>query len=450
VATRAAPGAAVIKLSMALGPPTTTIAVHGRGFGASERVDVDFDQTVIGTAQTGPGGGFIAQITVPAQALPGRHTVGATGAGSGAHASTPFLVRTDWAKFKFDLGNSGLNPYENVLDPTNVGGLALKWARWTDLRLQTAPVVIGGVVYVAGAVDGFSLEVRTYAFDAGTGNKLWVASEPDGLAAGGLAVADGVVYTATLIDHSLHAYDAATGEPLWTFQATGGVSVPTIFEGVTYLNADGDVCALDAKTGTELWSVSVGFSSDTGLSLSNNLLYLGTNDSRVVALDAEDGSTVWETDDPSGSVVSTPAVVDGVLYVGSNDDSLYAFDADTGNQLWSAPTGGAITSSPAVADGLVYVGSNDFSVYAFNSDTGARVWSTPTEGGIVGESPAVANGVVYNGSKDGRIYALDADTGEILWAYRTRNIIGDAPAVANGILYVGSFDERLYAFNLPD
>ena len=67
-----------------------------------------------------------------------------------------------------------------------------------------------------------------------------------------------------------------------------------------------------------------------------------------------------------GSVQCSPAVADGVVYVGSQDGNVYALDAATGAQAWSFPTGAPVTfSSPAVADGVVYVGSNDGKVYSF-------------------------------------------------------------------------------------
>ena len=67
-----------------------------------------------------------------------------------------------------------------------------------------------------------------------------------------------------------------------------------------------------------------------------------------------------------GIVDSSPAVADGVVYVGSQDHTLYALDARTGKRLWSYATGSSIVSSPTVADGAVYVGSNDHNLYAFN------------------------------------------------------------------------------------
>jgi eukaryotic-like serine/threonine-protein kinase len=68
----------------------------------------------------------------------------------------------------------------------------------------------------------------------------------------------------------------------------------------------------------------------------------------------------------TGSYVqSSPAVANGVVYVGSSDHNVYALNASTGTKLWSYATGDYVYSSPAVANGVVYIGSYDHNVYAF-------------------------------------------------------------------------------------
>ena len=106
-----------------------------------------------------------------------------------------------------------------------------------------------------------------------------------------------------------------------------------------------------------------------------------------------------------GYVNSSPAVANGVVYIGSLDNNVYALNATTGAKLWNFTTGGAVYSSPAVANGVVYVGSDDNDVYAVNAATGAELWSFAT-GGSVQSSPSVANGVVYVGSNDNNVYAF--------------------------------------------
>jgi outer membrane protein assembly factor BamB len=111
-------------------------------------------------------------------------------------------------------------------------------------------------------------------------------------------------------------------------------------------------------------------------------------------------------------VHSSPAVANGVVYVGSFDNNVYALNASTGTLLWRYRTGFYVYSSPAVANGVVYVGSTDNNIYALNAGTGALLWKYTT--GAVQSSPAVANGVVYVASEDYNVYALNASTGALL------------------------------------
>ena len=48
----------------------------------------------------------------------------------------------------------------------------------------------------------------------------------------------------------------------------------------------------------------------------------------------------------NGSIISSPAIANGVVYIGSDDHNLYAFNAATGALLWSYTTGNFIESPP--------------------------------------------------------------------------------------------------------
>ena len=56
-----------------------------------------------------------------------------------------------------------------------------------------------------------------------------------------------------------------------------------------------------------------------------------------------------------------------MVYVGSYDGRLYALDASKGNLVWDYATGDMFVSSPAVVNGIVYVGSFDHVIYAFGA-----------------------------------------------------------------------------------
>lgn len=70
-----------------------------------------------------------------------------------------------------------------------------------------------------------------------------------------------------------------------------------------------------------------------------------------------------------GSVIGTPAVYDGVVYFGSADRAVYAVDAETGDVIWSTPIEGAVQSSLAVSES---------SVYLVDLGPAGRVFGTPT------------------------------------------------------------------------
>jgi outer membrane protein assembly factor BamB len=56
-------------------------------------------------------------------------------------------------------------------------------------------------------------------------------------------------------------------------------------------------------------------------------------------------------------------VANGVVYVGSDDGDVYALNAKTGAKLWSHAISSG-WSSPAVANGMMYIGGGN-NVYAF-------------------------------------------------------------------------------------
>ena len=126
------------------------------------------------------------------------------------------------------------------------------------------------------------------------------------------------------------------------------------------------------------------------------VVYIGSEDGNVYALNAANGAELWNYT-TGGTVDSSPAVVGGVVYIGSDDGNVYALNAANGAKLWNYTTGGSVYSSPAVVNGVVYIGSDDDNVYALNATNGAKLWSYTT-GGYVDSSPAVVSGVVYIGS----------------------------------------------------
>jgi outer membrane protein assembly factor BamB len=65
--------------------------------------------------------------------------------------------------------------------------------------------------------------------------------------------------------------------------------------------------------------------------VANGVLYIGSWDNNVYALNASTGTELWSYA-TGGQVHSSPAVTNGVVYVGSDDGKVYAFGLKKGQE----------------------------------------------------------------------------------------------------------------------
>jgi outer membrane protein assembly factor BamB len=169
----------------------------------------------------------------------------------------------------------------------------------------------------------------------------------------------------------------------------------------------------------------------------------------------QDPKVKW-TFPTEGQIRATPTVSNQVVYIGSDDQYFYAIDAVTGEDKWKFKTEGAIKSTAAVLDELVYVLSTDGNLYALDTKKGEVKWTFDTEGTYEPRdiydywqsSPMVYNDVVYFGGPEGVFYALQADDGQVKWKkalqfqnyddYKDHPVtLHSSPAVHDGIVYIG-------------
>jgi alcohol dehydrogenase (cytochrome c) len=193
---------------------------------------------------------------------------------------------------------------------------------------------------------------------------------------------DGVAYVQDLASNVM-AYDLETGEQLWRVEYDAPTIGPNGLaheDGVLFGVTNGDVFALDAESGEEVWKKTV-LDYEFGVAEGQNL-----------------GFTIQ------------PAVRDGVLYLSeaakAGGGRALAFDAETGEQLWSFDT----TDEPAT-----------------DETPSGGAWNTPLvdeEGNVY---YSVANGYYSpnapESTQNERLYTnslvkLDGETGELLWYYQ--------------------------------
>ncbi len=193
------------------------------------------------------------------------------------------------------------------------------------------------------------------------------------------------------------------------------------------------------------WSFQTGSQIHSSAAYSNGTIFFGSQNGNLYALDAKTGVEKWRFHTNS-FVDSSPAVVDGVVYVGSNDGHIYAVDAATGQEIWKFKTPYPVTSSPAVADGKIFFGADDYHIYALNAKNGTKIWSFRT-GGPVSASPVVKDGLVFFGSGVQYAYVLNASNGRPRLRFKMYDSSYGAPAISGSTVYQGNYRGDIYVFD---
>ncbi len=293
---------------------------------------------------------------------------------------------------------------------------------------------------------------------------------------------------------------AAQFRPLWTDQVPASiVDEPAVVGGVAYWgDYQGNEHATDSQ-GDNLWTTNLGTTtacnSTSGVASTatvgdhggTRMVWTGTGDGEVAALNASTGAIIWKTriaPPTSGFVWDSPALYRGSIYIGASSygdcplvrGRVVRLNALTGKIqaiFYTAPSGclgGGVWASPAIdtATGTVFVTTGNAncddplqnSIVSLNAATLALVgsWQIPasdaTGNSDFGATPtlftAVLNGtttpMVGAANKDGYFYALPRNSlsSGPVWQYRIA-VGGTQPLHDEGSIVPAGFDgQNLY------
>jgi outer membrane protein assembly factor BamB len=238
-------------------------------------------------------------------------------------------------------------------------------------------------------------------------------------------------------------------KPMWEFTCEDEIrSSPAVSDGMVYIGSyDHNLYALDARTGEYVWKYAAEDVISSSPRVWQDLVFIGSDDRIVYALFKDSGRIAWSSL-TRGRVISSPRAAHGHVFVGSDDRCLYNFEARTGREVWKTETDGCVRSSPAVSEEFVYFGSDDSNVYAVEIRTNRLKWKYRTHRQVL-SSPLLYEGLLFFGSVDRMFYVVDAKAGWSVWSYRTRNAIYSSPAISEslGLVYFGSADRQVYALD---
>ena len=262
------------------------------------------------------------------------------------------------------------------------------------------------------------------------------------------------------------AFDVATGKEAWATphggafhndRGNGPRGTPTVDGDRVYaLGGNGDLSAIDARTGKVVWSKNVlkefggrnitwGI-SESPLVVGNKLLVnAGGPDASIVALNKSDGSVIWKSQsDKAGYSSAIPLQVNGgTQVVFFTSQRAVGLDLNNGRLLWeyARPSNNVANAATPIARGNRVFISSDYGtgggVVEIKPDgTAQEVWFTKDMRNH--HSSSVLIGDHLYGFSSQILTAVKFDTGEVAW--KDRSVGKGSLTYADGRLYL--FSER--------
>lgn len=158
------------------------------------------------------------------------------------------------------------------------------------------------------------------------------------------------------------------------------------------------------------------------ISINNNIIYIGSASGKVSAINALNGTLIWEStfSPPQGSSEmersndSTSKVIvdEFVIYAVSSKGSIASLSSDNGQILWARPLS-SFKGMTSDKDNL-YVTHNSGSIYALSKETSKVKWRNSD---LLGRD--VSRGFIFNNllivsDFEGYVHFIDLDDGNII------------------------------------
>ena len=332
---------------------------------------------------------------------------------------------------------NGIYPETGLLKEWPKEGPKMLWETLEIGKGYSSPVIVGDRLYVTGMNEDETREVF-YAFSL-----------------------DGKML-----------YKTDYGKP-WTDTYPETRTTPTIEDGKAYvISGSGEIVCLNTADGKEVWRVDGGMkfermtgkwgTSECPLVFDGKLIYSpGGNKTTIVALDAQTGETIWESDPlgEHGSYVSPQLVMNNGIFkiIGMTGRSVYGVNPETGKIDWTFKE---FSRKPEdLKSGEEFIGTNtpiyDNGSFFAGDDVGAFKLRLNVDGtkadlawrnndfGTFHGGVVLVDGVIYGANwndSPGDWLAVDWKTGETKYAAAWPGAGKGSIISADGMLYM--YDER--------
>ena len=288
----------------------------------------------------------------------------------------------------------------------------------------------GGMAYSNGVLYVSSGFGRLTALDARTGAVRW-QKRLNATGSGAPLVSDGLLYLVAG-DETGWVVDTKDGRIAWQIQGTPsvgnvlGAPAPVIAsEFAVFAFGSGDIAAAFRRGGIRRWNASVAggrrgraaaqiVDVTGGPMVVGDTIYIGNHSGRTVAFDASSGERKWTADE---GAVDTVWAAGNSIFLISDRSQLVRLDASDGSIIWAQDLPGFVKDKPnrrgpivahygpILAGGRIVIASNDGYLRFFNPVDGALVHRVEVPGGAT-TAPVVAGQTLYVVSTKGDLHAF--------------------------------------------
>jgi len=275
-------------------------------------------------------------------------------------------------------------------------------------------------------------------------------------------VFDGVV--AAVGRKAASVLEAGDGRERWRASPRTLFGAPLIHGGRLYIGDGSDLVARDLRDGTVLWRHTMLENAKVHFAPAarRDVVFLGGGDGLLTALDAATGSVLWSVDRSDRWQYLRQLVLtrDGtVLVAGGYEDEVYGLDPADGAILWRFDAGNFVNSL-LVGGGLVHFWSPTGWMIALDSRTGRPRWRSRThrfngrpgtDWGMIMAQPAADDRRLWVLDMDSTVHGLSLEDGRVVASARL-----PFPArpflvpLGGGDLVVGSLGGELARVRIPD
>jgi outer membrane protein assembly factor BamB len=353
-----------------------------------------------------------------------------------------------WATFRNGHGQLGIAKTTLPDQPQPL------WHVKTSEGMVGCGAVVGAQVYLP------CLNGELVSVDRATGKTQWTyrsieSKNPNDFAPGFKAATTVGVDTVYVGDEegTLHAVDRKNGKLKWKFVTGNEIagSVALVGDKIIFGSHDSFLYCLNASDHSVAWKFQTENFVNCSTAIEGNYTFVAGCDTKIRVIDIRDGKQVYEVPLGEGAyLIASPAVMGNLLYVGTHDGRVVAVDWKEQRVVWTFIDEAhplEYRSSAAVTDKFVILGGYDKKLHCLDRATGKEVWNYQTRGHIE-SSPVVVGDRVFFGSGDGNVYAVTLSEGKKTWQFRAGRSITASPAVGEKCLVIGTDgpDGTVYCF----